>query len=284
MLPNSTFLCCFFVLVLFGCNRPSSELKQEARGETSSQSIPVQVSTGLIKSKTEKGRISSKILGYDLQYWVHLPKGYQEGRPYPTLYVTDGFWYKEQGGLLKIADRLLKKEQIKPIIIVLVDAIGPDNRNDNRRELEFLCNPKYIDFYREELVPRVDQSYSTDTSQLNRGILGVSFGGLNSMYFGRYASDLFGKVGIQSPAPHPCPDIYQAYTDSPTLPIDIYLSTGTVNDTAPAAIKLKGILEEKGYKIAYQEVAKGHNWANWKPLLDDVLLHFYSTKSTNIND
>lgn len=284
MLPKSTLFYWLFALILLGCNRPSAELKQEAKGETTVQALPVQVPSGLVKSRTEKGRISSKTLGYDLQYWVHLPKGYQEGKHYPTLYVTDGFWYKEQGGLLKISDRLLKKEKIEPIIIVLVDAIGPDNRNDNRRELEFLCNPKYLDFYREELIPKVDQDFSTDTSQENRGILGLSFGGLNSMYFGLYGSDLFGKVGIQSPAPHPCPDIYQAYADSPTLPINIYLSTGTVNDTAPAARKLKEILEKKGYKIAYQEVAEGHNWANWKPLLDDVLLHFYSTKSTNIND
>ena len=35
-------------------------------------------------------RISSKILGYDLQYWVHLPEGYQTDAKYPTFYITDG--------------------------------------------------------------------------------------------------------------------------------------------------------------------------------------------------
>ena len=268
------------LLLLFSaCHRPSAEVKEENLGEAARQSIAVQLGPGLNKSTTELHRIKSQLLGYDLQYWVHLPKGYQEGLKYPVLYVTDGYWYKEQGRLLQITDRLLKRQKIKPVILVLVDAIGPDNRRDNRRELEFLCNPRYLDFYRQELVPVIDQNFSTDTTQQNRSILGVSFGGLNSMYFGLYGSDLFGKVGIQSPAPHPCPDIFKAYQESPKLPIDIYLSTGTVNDTAPAARKLKRILEEKEYTITYREVAKGHDWSNWKPLLDDILLYFYSEKS-----
>lgn len=275
---RGTFL--LILLLLYStCNRPSAEVKQEVLGEDNVQALPAQLGPGLSKSATELHRIKSQVLGYDLQYWVHLPKGYQEDLKYPTLYVTDGYWYKEQGSILKIADLLLKQQKIDPFIIVLVDAIGPDNRNDNRRELVFLCNPKYLDFYRQELIPEIDRTYSKGASQQSRGILGLSFGGLNAMYFGLYGSDLFGKVGIQSPAPHPCPDIFDAYQQSPKLPIDIYLSTGTVNDTAPAARKLKGILEEKGYKIAYEEVAKGHDWSNWRPLLDDILLHFYRKKS-----
>lgn len=276
MFKGVTFL---IVLLLFStCNRPSAEVKKEILDKDPVQVLPAQLGPGLSKSATELHRIKSQVLGYDLQYWVHLPKGYQEDLKYPVLYVTDGYWYKEQGKLLNIADRLLKQQKINPTILVLVDAIGPDNRNDNRRELEFLCNPKYLDFYRQELTPAIDQTYSTDTAQQSRGILGLSFGGLNSMYFGLYGSDLFGKIGIQSPAPHPCPDIFKAFEEAPKLPIDIYLSTGTVNDTAPAARKLKGILESKGYTMAYEEVAKGHNWSNWKPLLDDVLLHFYRKK------
>lgn len=272
---NLRYSIVLLVLLCASCTRPTSEAVQEARQAPTVQALPVALAIGLNKSKTEQHRIKSKILGYDLQYWVHLPKGYQEGQSYPTIYVTDGFWYKNQGELLQITDRLIKKEKIEPIIAILVDAISPDNRNDNRREYQFLCNPKYVDFYRDELIPHIDKNYATDTSRVKRAMLGLSFGGLNSMYFGLMANDVFGKLGIQSPAPHPCPDIYEAYRNSPRLPIDIYLSTGTVNDKEVATRKLKGILEEKGYDFAYQEVPEGHNWANWKPLLDDVLLRFY---------
>lgn len=266
------------LLLIGSCTRPTSEAVQEAKQAPAIQALPIALDSGLNKSKTELLQIKSKVLGYNLQYWVHLPKGYEEEQSYPTIYVTDGIWYKNQGELLKITDRLIKKGKITPIITVLVDAISPDNRNDNRREYQFLCNPQYVDFYRDELIPHIDNTYSTDTSQASRAMLGLSFGGLNSMYFGLLANDIFGKIGIQSPAPHPCPDIYEAYRSSPKLPIDIYLSTGTVNDKEAATRKLKGILEEKGYDFAYQEVAEGHTWANWKPLLDDVLLRFYGTE------
>ena len=95
------------------------------------------------------------------------------------------------------------------------------------------------------------------------------------MYFGIHAHDVFGKIGIQSPAPHPCPEIYAEYSSRDKLAIDIFLSTGTVNDKARDTRKFKGILEDKGYDFAYHEVPEGHNWKNWAPLLDDVLLHFY---------
>lgn len=229
------------------------------------------------ESKTELQRISSQVLGYDLQYWVQLPAGYQEGEAYPTLYVTDGWWYKENGGLPQIAEDLMTADQIEDIIIVYVDAYDPDDQDNNRRNSQFLCKPKYVEFYREELVPAVDRNYSTNTSQPSRGMLGVSFGGLNSMYFGIHANDVFGKIGIQSPAPHPCPDIYTAYEKEDLLPIDIFLSTGTINDKAKATRRLKKILEAKSYDFAYQEVPHGHTWANWTPLLDDVLLRFYGT-------
>lgn len=224
-------------------------------------------------------RITSRVLGYDLQYWVQLPVNYDEGNSYPTLYITDGWWYKEDGGLPEIARGLMQAQQIEDVILVYVDAYDPDDQNNNRRNSQFLCKPKYVQFYKDELVPAVDQAFSTDDSQETRGMLGVSFGGLNSMYFGLHAHDTFGKIGIQSPAPHPCPDIYADYENSDRLPIDIYLSTGTVNDKAKATRRLKGILEDKGYKFAYEEVPFGHTWANWTPLLDDVLLHFYGTSN-----
>lgn len=221
----------------------------------------------------EKYIIESKILGYKVSYWVHVPAG--EARGLPVLYLTDGKWYKEDGELIETSKSLLIKNKVVPHILVFVDAFNPDKPTQNRRNQQFLCNPKYVRFYREELVPEIDSKFPTDQSRATRGILGLSFGGLNSMYFALHASDIFGKVGIQSPAPHPCPDIYEDFAKVEKLPIDIFLSTGTVNDKAGATRRLKAILDRKGYQIKYMEVAEGHNWRNWKPMLDDILIYFY---------
>ena len=141
--------------------------------------------------------------------------------------------------------------------------------------VSFFCNEKYLAFYKNELIPEIEEKYTTDASRSDRGILGLSFGGLNAMYFAIHGSDTFGKVGIQSPAPHPCPDIYSKFEKADKLPIEIFLSTGTVNDKERDTRRLKSILDQKGYEFKYMEVAEGHNWRNWKPLLDDILVHFY---------
>ncbi|MEM9325743.1 MAG: alpha/beta hydrolase-fold protein [Bacteroidota bacterium] len=218
--------------------------------------------------------IKSEHLGYDVRYWVHVPEGFS-GRELPALYVTDGKWYCERGDIVALSRSLIREGKVDPHLLVLVDAFDPNNESRNRRNQQFLCNPDYVSFYREELIPEIQQRYAASKSREDTGLLGLSFGGLNSMYFAIHASDLFGKIGIQSPAPHPCPDIFDEFVARDRLPIDIYLSTGTVNDKARDTRRLKRILEEKGYEFKYQEVPEGHNWKNWKPLLDDILLHFY---------
>lgn len=218
--------------------------------------------------------IKSKVLGYNLRYWVHVPKDNSE--PLPVLYVTDGKWYKEGGGIIETSIELINKKQVEPHIIVLVDAFNPDNPGDNRRNNQFLCNPDYVEFYKRELIPEIDTNYKTIKSREARAMLGLSFGGLNSMYFALHANDVFSKIGIQSPAPHPCPDIYDDFEKAGKLDLDIFLSTGTVNDKATATRRLKKILDAQGYDFKYIEVAEGHNWKNWKPMLDDILFYFYA--------
>lgn len=228
-----------------------------------------------VDGRIEKYRISSEALDYDLQYWVQTPKGYDENKSYPTLYVTDGHGYKNDGKMPEIVDRLIANGKIQPIIIIFVDPRDPDNLQKNRRNYEFLCNPKYVEFYKQELIPTIDQKFSTDASQKTRGVLGLSFGGLNSLYFGAFAHDVFGKIGVFSPAPHPCPEIYDEYQFRFTMPVDIFLSTGTKKDKEAATRKFREILKGRGYEFKYVEVPEGHNWRNWGPLIDDVLVYFY---------
>ncbi len=220
----------------------------------------------------EERIISSEVLGYKLKYWVHVPDGVTEAMP--VLYVTDGNGYK-RNGLVETSNSLVKRGKVDPHIIVMVSAVDPDNSSLNRRNSQFLCNPNYVRFYKEELIPEIDRRYNTIKEQKGRGILGLSFGGLNAMYFAIQGSDTFRNIGIQSPAPHPCPSIYDDFKKSPKLPINIFLSTGTVNDKATATREFKDILVEKGYEFIYLEVAEGHNWKNWRPMLGDILITFY---------
>ncbi len=221
-------------------------------------------------------RIQSKYLGYALQYRVYTPHGYESLKALPVIYLTDGQWYISQGQMVEILDELISLKKIPPIIAVFIDNRDPDKLTKIRRNSQFLCNPAYVDFISNELVTFVDRNYKTIKNPGKRAIMGISFGGLNAAYFGLNASNTFGSIGMQSPALHPCPSIYKNYENQPKLPLKIFLSTGAKNDTEKGTRQLKDILVKKGYQIDYHEVNQEHNWQNWRPLIDDALIYFFS--------
>lgn len=227
---------------------------------------------------SENKIITSTILGYDLQYRVYQPPGYSELSELPVLFLTDGQWYLRGGTMHLILDQLIVSGKVKPIVAVFVDNRDPHDLNNNRRNFQLLGYDSYVDFYREELVPHIENNYKVSAEQSNRGIMGLSFGGLNAAYFGAKASDTFHYVGMQSPALHPVPEIYDLYTKQEVLPIKVFLSTGSKNDTEQHARRMKRTLDYKGYDFKYIEVEQGHNWRNWRPLLDDVLIYFFGEK------
>jgi enterochelin esterase-like enzyme len=223
-------------------------------------------------------RISSDVLGYDLQYRVYLPENYDSKTRLPVLYLTDGPGYISQGRMPTMLDELISKGEIVPIVAVFVDARDPDNPGTNRRNSQFLCNMNYLEFFKTELIPQIEQHHPVSASREDRAIMGLSFGGTNAACFGLYGYDTFSSLGIQSPANHPVPTLLQDYEDSPALPLRIFLSTGQPDDNTRANRRFRSVLQDKGYEMEYIEVREGHNWKNWQPLLDDVLLYFYRKK------
>ena len=109
--------------------------------------------------------------------------------------------------------------------------------------------------------------------------MGVSFGGTNAACFGALGSETFSGLVMQSPANHPVPNLLPVYAQLPTLPLKIFLSTGTPDDNTEANREFHALLQDKAYPIKYVEVDEGHDWNNWGPLLDDVLVYFYGVEA-----
>jgi enterochelin esterase-like enzyme len=86
---------------------------------------------------------------------------------------------------------------------------------------------------------------------------------------------------MQSPANHPIPLLLATYEEMPSLPLRVFLSTGVPDDNTEANREFHKVLERKGYAMEYREVYAGHNWDNWGPLIDDVLLYLYGQNSRN---
>jgi enterochelin esterase-like enzyme len=243
-------------------------------------SLPVSLASPAARASGHLGDneiIASERLGYDLQYRVYLPAAAERGERLSTLYVTDGQWYIAQGDLPGVLDSLIGSGAIEPVIAVFIDNRDPGDPGVNRRNDQFFCNERYAAFVTDELVPRIESRHPAAPDRERRVILGVSFGALNAACFGLAAHETFGGIAMQSPALHPVPGIFGEYERTKRLPLRIFISAGTPNDNTAAARRLKRILEKRKYDLRYVEVEAGHDWSNWRPLLDDVLLFFFES-------
>jgi enterochelin esterase family protein len=223
--------------------------------------------------------IHSKNLGYRITYSVYIPPDYRpsSSHVYPVIYITDGYEYlhERMGNMPTILDNLIHKKMIKPVIAVLVDHREPGNHSNNRRMQELAMSEKYLAFFAEELIPKVEKQYSISTDPEERAILGASMGGLSAAYFSFKRPDLFGLAGIQSPAFWFKPEIFATCDTPENLPVKIFMTSGNIHDTAEGARTMRDILEKNSCTFEYREVNQGHSWGNWRDLLDEILVYFF---------
>jgi len=223
--------------------------------------------------------LNSSNLSYQIQYKVYLPYNYENLTNLPVIYVTYGHEYSddEKGAMVVVLDNLIYSSLIEPVVAVFIDPREPGNLGNNRRGDEYTGNINYTNFVADELVAEIDANYKTNSSAASRAILGTSLGGWNSAYFGYKRSDKFQLIGIHSPAFDN--NIITNYQNTEKLPLKIYMSTGVINDTEDRARSMKTIFEQKGYNFQYKEVNEGHSWGNWRGLIDEPLIYFFSTKN-----
>src|SRR5687768_9154487 len=128
--------------------------------------------------------INSIELGYQVTYSVYTPAGYETGKSYPVLYVTDGYEYMHErmGNMIAILDNLIHLRKIEPVIAVFIDHREPVNRTNNRRMQELGVNEKYMSFIVRELIPIAEKTFSDCARQTDRAIVGTSLGALSSAW------------------------------------------------------------------------------------------------------
>jgi enterochelin esterase-like enzyme len=222
--------------------------------------------------------IQSENLSYSVQYKVYTPSNYAELDKIPVIYVTDGHEYADQklGAMVTILDNLIYDEFIEPIIAVFIDPRNPSDLSINRRAEEYRGNQLFIDFVADELTNTIEAEYKASALAQDRAILGTSYGGLNSGYFGVRRSDKFNLIGIHSPAF--TQDVIDEYKNATKLPLTFYLHTGVIYDTKDQAQAMREVLSSKGYDLEYIEVNQGHSWGNWRSYIRQPLELFFGRK------
>lgn len=141
---------------------------------------------------------------------VYLPPQYDKepARRFPVVYLLHGFKAKNrlwtepsppgQGlGLQELADELIRRKVIQPLIIVMPDG---SNAYGGSFYLNSTVTGNWEDFICRDLVDHIDTTYRTIPQPQARGLAGHSMGGYGAFMLGMRHPDIFGAVYALSPA------------------------------------------------------------------------------------
>jgi len=148
--------------------------------------------------------LNSAVLGQELTVQVYLPPCYDGTRyEYPTLYLLQGSGYEVgewvDDGLTRIANLQMSLSILSPFIVVM--PANDLNASEGSKYLDTSGGQgSWEDFIVNELVPTIDQKYSTWKDRAGRAIGGISRGGYWSLEIAFSNPDLFATVGGHSPA------------------------------------------------------------------------------------
>ncbi|MFN3847819.1 MAG: alpha/beta hydrolase [Spirosomataceae bacterium] len=139
----------------------------------------------------ESLKVKSTILGKDVEYSIYLPSGYDEtNRRYPVLYLLHGYTDDETGwtqfgDTQTIADKTIGSNDAPPMIIVMPDAGVSWYQNS------FDGKTRFEDFFFEEFIKHIDETYRTRPKKEFRAVAGLSMGGLGTLLFATKHPEMF---------------------------------------------------------------------------------------------
>jgi|ADurb_Val_01_Slu_FD_contig_21_2301665_length_1827_multi_5_in_0_out_0_1 enterochelin esterase family protein len=251
-------------------------------------------------------------LGIQKRTTIYTPPGYETGNErYPVIYLQHGGGgdedaWTELGRVPEIMDNLIAKEQAVAAIVVMSNIYSdqvagrnyiacvppPGSRPDD------LSFPKAL---ASDLVPYVDMTYRTLNNAEHRSVIGLSRGGMMSLYAAFANLDKFAWVGslagglpnfpgvakvIDSPAN---PELFRGPDVSKTIEKEkllellpqiesaandrlklLYISVGKQDGLVTAHRDFRDLLSAQGVEFDYYEVpGYGHEWAYWRVAWQD---------------
>jgi len=224
---------------------------------------------------------------------VYTPAGYEKGRgKYPVLYLLHGMGGDETawldfGRAAQILDNLIAQGKAEPMIVVMPNG-NPSQEaapleNSNGYNLPLFYLPKTMDGTFEEsfkdIVSYVDRTYRTVRKKSGRAIAGLSMGGFHSLYISANYPELFGAVGLFSPAV----SVQEESKDNNIYrDIDLkwkaqmeknhplyWIGIGKVDPLYNDVASLRKKFDICGYPYTYYESGGGHVWTCWRIYLEE---------------
>lgn len=236
--------------------------------------------------------LPSGVLPYDHEVHIYLPPEYSAKLEYPTVYFHDGPDYIRFALAGYSINRLIVEKKIEPCIAVFVTPPNLHQPEEPNRSTEYGMNDDYIKFFCDELVPFVDNNYSTIRSEKSRLVIGDSYAGLISFYIAYSRNDRFANAYSQSGYfSFNNNKLLKLFDEQPAKQLKLYFDIGKYEekvgadflpsgelDFTKANRKMREILLYKDYDFMYKEYHEGHTWGNWRRHLIDGLIYFFGNK------
>ena len=152
--------------------------------------------TAQVSKVYDNKSLPSKILKGDRKYAVYLPPGYETSeRSYPVLYLLHGSGddqtgWVQFGEVQHIADKAIAEGIATPMIIIMPDADTGQRGYFNDLKNEW----RYEDFFFQEFMPFIEQTYRIKKDKRYRAVAGLSMGGGGSFMYALHHPELFSSA------------------------------------------------------------------------------------------
>jgi enterochelin esterase-like enzyme len=209
---------------------------------------------------------------------IYLPAGYDTLSHLPSVYIHDGFEAIDFALVPTIIDNLIAEKRIPPIVAVFIPPV------DRGSEYVGSSCDRFVNFLCDNLVPKIDKRYKTDSYPYKRAMMGISAGGHIALYTVIRRPDVFQNVGGQSSAITPwLRSLTEKQSDKNTfsLSMKIYLDCGRYDikeydfDLLLLNRQYSDLLSSLRIPHYYREVNDGHEWASWRERMPDMLIYFF---------
>ncbi|MGN7477117.1 alpha/beta hydrolase [Solibacillus silvestris] len=226
----------------------------------------------------------SNALNEELELLIYIPANYSPLYEYNVLIASDGKDYFQLGGIPRLADELIDGYMIDNTIIV---GVPYKNYEDRKRKY----TPKgdqfdaYMRFLAHELVPYLDEEFSTAQIGGGRALIGDSMAATISLMTAVHYPNIFGKAILQSP--YVDEHVLQAVRSAKNIEIlslyhiiglqenEVVLKDNSVKDFLTPNRELHELFVQLGVETFYEEFDGNHTWTYWKPDLKRALIEIF---------
>jgi enterochelin esterase-like enzyme len=186
------------------------------------------------------------------------------------LIILDGNVYLRFHEMVAAIQSLVSQKKINSLVIAFVHTGYPN------RDQELSCNPEFVSFLSDELIPELDSQYTINRENIT--IAGSSMGGLAATYAALRRPDIFKNVIAQSSSFQWRPDsekeyewIVKQFSTSLGAQTRFLLTVGLFETEKRQHVsqleinrKMHTLLAGKGYPITYFEYCGGHDYLHWQ--------------------